>query len=229
MSTRSFRILISLCGILGVVTLGTSFLINQGPPAGATIAQIMVWGKQNFISVLLGTWLQGIGSLLSVIFVFALVRLANAITWLSGLLTILAGAILLAVSLTECTFYLSADYSGLNHDPTALATSLILITAVQHMYFIGPALLLPLGIVTLLSGILPQVLSYLALVIGVAFEILGLVGLFIPFQIVTIILPIFVEFWLLAAAITLLLTLGKISDSRLQQNQKPGTPSPFIA
>jgi hypothetical protein len=218
MSTRSFRILAALCGILGVATLITSFLINQGPPPDSTIAQVMVWGKQNFIFVLLGAWLQGIGSLLNVIFVFALVRLANATTWLSGLITMLAGTIILAVSLTECTFYLSADYGGASGDMTTLSVSLILIKAIQHMYFIAPALLLPLGIVILGSGVLPQVFGYLALVIGAVFEILGLVGLFIPFQIITIVVPILVEFWILAAAIILFISSLSTSGQRCRQH-----------
>jgi hypothetical protein len=101
MSTRRFYLLTAFCGMLEVATLIASFLINFGPPPGATLAQIMVWGKQNANSVLLGAWLQGIGSLLNVLFIFALVRLANATAWLSGWITKLAATITLAVSLTE--------------------------------------------------------------------------------------------------------------------------------
>ncbi len=221
MSTRLFSLLTALCGILGVVTLITSFIINQGPPSGSTIAQVMVWGRQNINTVLLGAWLQGIGSLLNVIFVFALVRLANATTWLSGWITVLAGTIILAVSLTEITFYLSAVYGGLNNDPATVSISLTLIKAVQHLYFIAPAILLPLGIVVLGSHVLPQVFGYLALVIGAVFEILGLVGLFVAIQAALNFVPGLFALWVLAAAIVLAVSAGKASNSRSLNERTP--------
>jgi hypothetical protein len=48
-------------------------------------------------------------------------------------------------------------------------------------YFIvaAPALFLPLGVVILGSRVLPRVFGYLALVLGAAFAILGVVFLFI--------------------------------------------------
>jgi hypothetical protein len=229
MSTRRFQLLTALCGILGVVILITSFLINLGPPSGATIAQIMVWGKQNANSVLLGAWLQGIGSLLNVVFVFALVRMANATTWLSGWITKLAGTITLMVSLTEIIFYLSAVYGGLNNDSTTVSTSLILIKAVQHLYFIAPPILLPLGVVVLGSRILPRAFGYLALGIGVVFMLLGLVFLFVNILNILDFVPGLFALWILAAAITLIVNARKTSDTRSLQEHTPdvhASPSP---
>ncbi len=213
MSTRRFRLLAALCGILGVVTLITSFLINQGPPPGSTIAQVMVWGKQNVTPVLVGAWLQGIGSLLNVIFVFALVRLANATNWFSGLLTMLAATIILAVSLTEMMFYFSAVYGGLSNDLATVSTSLILLKAVQHLYFIAPPILLPLGIVVLGSRVLPRVFGYLALGIGAVFALAGLLFLFIDIINVLNFVPMLFALWVLGAASTLIVNLGKVSEA----------------
>jgi hypothetical protein len=52
MSTKLFRLLSSLSGIVGVILLGISFNINPGPPANATSAQLIAFANQNFTSVL---------------------------------------------------------------------------------------------------------------------------------------------------------------------------------
>ena len=53
--------------------------------------------------------------------------------------------------------------------------SLVLISAVQHLYFIvaAPSLFFPLGIVLLGSAVLPRVFGYLALVLAGLFAVLG--------------------------------------------------------
>lgn len=57
MDTRNSRNLLATLGFIGIVALSASFAINPGPPAGATLPQIMVWGKQNqvLIEVVLGS------------------------------------------------------------------------------------------------------------------------------------------------------------------------------
>jgi hypothetical protein len=174
MSTRLFRLLSSLSGIVGVIMLITSFSINPGPPPNATSAQLIAFANQNFTSVLWGAWLQAVGPLLIVLFAFALVSLAGATTRLAGWMTLFGGALLMMVSLVEITLYIGALYSM-----TTGLMSLDLIHAVQHLYFIvaAPALFLPLGAVLLGSQVLPRVFGYLALVLGAAFAILGVVFL----------------------------------------------------
>jgi hypothetical protein len=92
--------------------------------------------------------------------------------------------------------------------------SLELIRAVQHLYFIvaAPAFFLPLGIVILGSNVLPRLLGYLALVLGAAFAIAGVVTL------LSLTVPVVVQaaasiqvLWWLAAAITLIVRAGKAS------------------
>lgn len=223
MSTKLFRMLAALSGIIGVILLGISFTINPGPPANATTAQLIVFANQNFTSVLWGAWLQAVGPLLILVFAFALVCLAGAATKLSGWMTLFGGAVLTMVSLIEITFYIGTLY-GLS---TGL-TSGDLIHAVQHLYFIvaAPALFLPLGVVILSSHILPRVLGYLALVLGAAFAILGVTFL------TTLILPAWVTafagiqgLWWLAAAILLIVRPGKTSDLAPVNEQEPvGSP-----
>src|SRR5215472_1570631 len=112
MSNRLFRNLSALCGIIGVIMLITSFSINPGPPSNATSAQLIAFANQNFTSVLWGAWLQAIGTLLPVLFAFAIVILAGATTRLAGWMTIFGGTILIMVSLVEITFYITTLYSN---------------------------------------------------------------------------------------------------------------------
>ncbi len=58
------RILVALCGVLGPATLVTSFLMNPAPPATATIEQLRAFATEHQTTIVLGRWLQGIGSVL---------------------------------------------------------------------------------------------------------------------------------------------------------------------
>ena len=212
MSTRLFRILTSLCAIVGVVMLITSFAINPGPPPNPTAAQLIAFSNQYHNFILIGAWLQAISPALIVLFAFAIVHLAGAAARLMGWMTLFGATVLMTVSLVEIVFYLSAV------NGTTATTGLIsldLIAAVQHLYSMvaAPALFFPLAIVILNSRVLPHVFGYVALVIGAAFAILGVADLFSPLQNVVNVLSIAQGFWWLSAAITLLVRTGKASDN----------------
>ena len=64
--------LVAACGIFGTVALIGSFMINPAPPAGLSIGQLADWGMQHHTTIVLGGWLQGVGSLLTVLFSLAL-------------------------------------------------------------------------------------------------------------------------------------------------------------
>jgi hypothetical protein len=219
MPTKLFRLLSALSGIVGVILLGISFNLNPGPPANATTAQLRAFAIQNFTSILWGAWLQAVGPLLIVLFAFALVCLAGATTRLAGWMTLFGGALLMIVSLVEVTLYIGTLYST-----TTGLVSLDLIHAVQHLYFIvaAPALFLPLGVVMLGSRVLPRVFGYLTLVLGAAFALLGVVFLS------SLTLPALVTafaglqaFWWLAAAIALIVSTAKTSDTASVNAREP--------
>jgi hypothetical protein len=210
MSIKLFRRLSGLSGIIGVIVLGISFTINPGPPANTTTAQLIAFANQNFTSILWGAWLQAVGPLLIVLFAFALVSLAGATTRLAGWMTMFGGAILMTVSLVEITLYMGTLYAT-----TTKFVSLDLIHAVQHLYFIvaAPSLFLPLGAVLLGSAVLPRVFGYLALALGAAFAILGVVFLSSLTLPATVLASAGIQaFWWLAAAITLIVRSAKTSD-----------------
>src|SRR5208283_1527079 len=52
-----------------------SFAINNGPPPGASSAELVKFCQQNDATILWGAWLQAIGPVLIVLFAFALVPL----------------------------------------------------------------------------------------------------------------------------------------------------------
>ena len=171
-SKRSLRILGGLAGAVGVVLLGLSFAINTGPPPNPTSAELMKFGQENYAKILWGSWLQAVGPVLIVLFAFSLVHLAGATQRLAGWMTFFGATILMTVSLVEITFYIGA----LHTDPAVMPyISLVLISAVQHLYFIvaAPSLFFPLGIVLLRSAVLPRVFGYLALVLAGIFAVLG--------------------------------------------------------
>jgi hypothetical protein len=208
-----FCLLSAVSCIVGVVLLVASFAINPGLPPNLPDAQMAAFAQQHYAAELWGEWLQAVGPVFIVLFAFALVRLAGATQRLSGWMTMFGATTLMTVSLIEITFYLSAMFAV----PTMMpALSLKLIYAVQHLYFIvaAPALFFPLGLVLLGSRVLPRILGYLALVVAVGFAGAGvafLMKLALPDAVTASgsVQPI----WWLAAAITLMVRSGKISEA----------------
>lgn len=213
-SKRKLCIFGGLAGVIGVVLLGLSFAINAGPPPDATSADLLKFGHENYANILWGSWMQAVGPVLIVFFAFSLVHLAGATQRLSGWMTFFGATILMTVSLVEVTFYISA----LHTDPATMPNiSLLLISAVQHLYFIvaAPSLFLPLGVVLLQSAVLPRVFGYLALALAVLFAALGVSYM------LRLILPAFVTafggvqaLWWLAASIALIVRGGTLAASQ---------------
>jgi hypothetical protein len=213
-SKRTLCIFSGLAGVIGVVLLGLSFAINAGPPPNATSAELTKFGHDNYANILWGAWMQAVGPILIVFFAFALVHLAGASQRMAGWMTFFGATILMTVSLVEITFYISA----LHADPATMPSiSLVLISAVQHLYFIvaAPSLFLPLGIVILGSAVLPRPFGYLALALAAAFAALGVAYM------LRLTLPPFVTgfagvqaLWWLAASIALIARSGAMAASQ---------------
>jgi len=213
-SKRKVCIFSGLGGVIGVVLLGLSFAINTGPPSNATNAELMKFGHDNYANILWGAWMQAVGPVLIVLFAFSLVYLAGATQQLAGWMTFFGATILMTVNLVEITFYISA----LHADPAMMPyISLVLISAVQHLYFIvaAPSLFLPLGIVLLRSAVLPRPFGYLAIALAALFAALG-AGYMLQLT-----LPAFVvafagvqALWWLTAAIALMVRRGQMWPSQ---------------
>lgn len=206
MLTRRATFWAAVSGLLGTCMLGISFAINSnGPPAGASGAQLAAFGQQHHDAILWGAWLQAVGPVLIVLFALAIVVLARATARLAGWMTLFGASTLMTVSLVEIVGYIGT----LQTSPATMAgTSLALIYSVQHLYFIvaAPAVWLPLGLVILGSGVLPRILGYLALVLAAAFALAGV------FTLLDLTVPVAVQifgsvqalWWLAAAGILLM-------------------------
>ncbi len=179
MSRDAFRILSAVCCIVGIVMLGASFWINPGPPPNPTSTQLAAFAQQYFAAILWGAWLQAVGTVLTVVFAFAIVYLAGATGRFAGVIALFGGAILTMAGLVEVTFYIVT----LSPEPPTMGLiGLALINATQHVYLIvaAPSLFLPLGAVILGSTVLPRIFGFLTLPLGVAFALVGALSLFSP-------------------------------------------------
>src|SRR5581483_4183732 len=108
---KSFRLLTALAGVIGVI-LVASFRINPGPPAGASLTTILDYGRQHATSIALGGWMQGMGSVFNILFAVGLMELTGCTRKLSGWVTLLSGAGILATSLAESGLYFAALEAG---------------------------------------------------------------------------------------------------------------------
>jgi len=189
-SNRSFLIPIAISGIVGQCFLSIYFSGILVPKELITtlnsVSQLSDLVTKHQSAIFLDAWLMGIGSFLSVIFYIGLVYESGAITRLSGLLTIIASAVVLAVALVDVTFMVAASNAAiLGHtDTTKVAFDFVAGggEAFDYTFIFGPApmLITSIGIVLLRSHIIPAFFGYAAIVVGVMFFIAGLLSIFYP-------------------------------------------------
>ncbi|HEY1929113.1 MAG TPA: hypothetical protein VGG92_16735 [Caulobacteraceae bacterium] len=206
-----FRSVAGLCGVAGPIILVGSFRMNPAPPSGMGPAALAAWAAPHEGLILLGGWAQGIGSLLIVIFALAVAELGGDASPFGRRLTMLAGATILMVSLMEIAFYLAAARAIATKDVLLGMVADGLIRAVQHVFLIAPALLLPLGVVILKSGVLPSAFGYAALAFGATLQALGLAGLIWNLQGVVDVVLIAQSVWFVLAGATLVLREGEVA------------------
>ena len=173
---------VALSGVVGVVMLGSSFLLLPNVPAlTVPLARIVDYANGHHALLLLTAWLEAVGSALYVGF---LVVLANREVAggrrTAGLLTILCGAAVLAVGLFYAICLIAmAESSKLGG--TQLRTALIAYgfwAACEHAFLLAPPVFLPLGFALRGSSTLGPRFSNTAIAFGCASILLGLVGLF---------------------------------------------------
>jgi hypothetical protein len=179
---RAVSILTGICGILGTLALviyfSAPFWLMPLPPPNATVEQVMAFGTKYRTVILWDTWLQQIGSFLSVVFTLALVHLAGTSNRFAGRLTLLVCGVIMALSLAEGTFALSAVQAGDNGHRDAALTCFDMTNVFVHIFLIAPSLFLVMGYALLGTTILPRWLVYTAIIFGILFQVLGVVGLF---------------------------------------------------
>lgn len=160
-------------GVCGVVMIGLSFAINEGPPPGTTADALLTFAAAHHMAIVMGAWLQAVGTVMLCAFAVLLVSPPLAPSGDGVGLVVLGLSPLVTVCLMEVTFYLA----GANADTTELGgLSVAVIGAVQHLYFIiaAPAAFITLGFVLLRAASLPRAFAVAALLLGVLFFVLGI-------------------------------------------------------
>ena len=173
LSARWTAILAGCAGILGVLMIGESFHLNNGPPLTSPDSTFLAYAVANRERVLWGAWLQAAGPALIIVLALTLVSLSKATSRVSGLLTIFGAGVLMTTNLMEIACYIAGLFPNPPELPRIANTFGY---AVQHLYFFvaAPALFLSLGCVLLGSAVLPKLFAWLALGLGAAFVVLGL-------------------------------------------------------
>jgi hypothetical protein len=225
---RRFHLLAALCGIAGVVALGAYFVLPPPtPPANASAAEVTRIATQSRDLFYLFAWLQAAGSLLSAIFFLALIHLANATTRFAGLAAQVGVAVLLSVALIEGVLTIDVAAATANGHPATALTSYDLMGQFIHIYPIVPApmIFVALGAALVDASVLPKTFAWLAMALGGAFAIVGLVGLFNPVAANAVVaLLIGEELWLAAAAIALV--VGTVRTGLPGDGATHGMPIP---
>jgi hypothetical protein len=210
MPDRTSRRIAGLCGIAGPIALTVYFAapaVTNWPYAGASAAHLTAYANTHKTLFFAGAWFQATGTLLSIVFFLAIVQLAGAATRLSGLLVIVASAALLGLVLVEAALLMEVPLAAANGDTATVVTTFDLSNGVFARVFpLAPAsaAYVGLGAVILGSSVLHRWFGYVAVGLGLAFEVAGIVALFtIVGLVLAIILSVVQELWIIAAAVAL--------------------------
>ncbi len=207
-------VLTSLCGLIGTVALTLYFSAPFNwmplPPPDATTTQIFVFGHKYHTAILIDTWLQQLGTILSVIFALALVQFAGTSHTLAGRLTLLTSTVITSLSLAEGSFALGAMQAGDNGHLDAALTCYELTNTFIHIFLLAPSLFLVLGFALRNTTVLPKIFIWSAIVLGIFFQSLGVIALFDnKFILIVIGVLMLQNLWTIIASITLLVKKGE--------------------
>jgi hypothetical protein len=200
--------LVAMSGIAGVMALAVYYSVPLPlPPPNAGIQEIMDFGAHFNNRILFDTWLQAIGSFLAVVFFLGVIYMARGTERLSGWIAILGSTLVLAMSLLDVALVLGAVQGAMNGHLTTVLACFDLTFVFIHIFPLVPASATFLGLGALLLGtrLLPRIFAYAALALGVAFEVLGFIGLFKPQANAAMVLLLSSqELWIVASALVLI-------------------------
>jgi hypothetical protein len=207
---RTLRKVAGLCGVAGPIALTVYFAapaLTNWPYAGASAAHLTAYANSHQTLFFAGAWFQATGTLLSIIFFLAIVELAGAATRLPGLVVIVASAALLGLVLVEAALLMEVPLAAANGDAATVVTTFDLSNGVFARVFpMAPAsaAYVGLGVVILGSHVLHRWFGYVAVGLGLAFELTGIIALFtLVGVILAIVLSVVQELWIIAAAVAL--------------------------
>jgi hypothetical protein len=180
-SARNRRVA-GACGILGPIFLIVYFgapAVTGWPYGGASPEKLIEYVTSHSSLFYAGAWFQTTGTLLSIIFYLAVLDAAELRAGFWGHVLLVASASLLSVVLVEAALLVAVPLAAQNGDKATVATSFALSNGVFARVFpLAPASgsYIALGAVVLGSGILPRRFGQIALALGVAFELAGVLA-----------------------------------------------------
>lgn len=207
---RILRMTAAVCGLVGPIGLTVYFAapaFSNWPYAGASASQLTSYALAHKSLFFAGAWFEVTGTLLCVIFFLATVQLAGAGNRLSGLLVIVASTSLLGLVLVEAALLVAVPMAAASGDTPTVVTTFDLSNGVFVRIFpLAPASVcyIALGAVIVGSGVLHRWFGYVAIGLGLAFELSGLIAVFSTAGLIlTVALSAGQELWIVAAAIAL--------------------------
>lgn len=206
--------LTAFCGIAGTIALclyfSAPFHWMPLPAPTATAAQVLEFGVKYHTAILIDTWLQQFGTVLSVLFALSLVQLSGKAQTLAGRLTLLASTVITSLSLAEGTFALGAMQAGSNGHLEAALACFELTNVFIHIFLLAPSLFLMLGFALKGTTVLPRFFQVSAITLGMLFQLTGIIALFNDqFLLIVIIILNLQCLWTLAASVSLIIRKGK--------------------
>ena len=203
----------SLCELIETAALTIYFSAPYNwlplPPINATATQMFIFGHTYHTAILIDTWLQQFGTILTVVFVLALVQFAGTSQTLAGRLTLLVCTVITSLSLAEGSFALGAMQAVDNGHLDAALTCYELTNTFIHIFLLAPSLFLVLGFALRNSTVLPKIFIWSAIVLGICFQSLGIIALFDnKFIVVVIGILMLQNLWTIIASVTLVIRKG---------------------
>ena len=206
--TRTVRGLAALCGVAGPAALTVYFAapaFANWPYAGAPAARLVSYAMSHSSLFYAGAWFQVTGTLLCVIFFATIVRLAGDTAGLSGVLVLVGATTLIGLVLVEAALLVAVPAAAAAGDIATTVTTFDLSNgAFVRVFPLAPASLtyLALGLVIVRSGVLHRRLAFVAVALGIAFEVAGLLAVVSSAGlIVIVVLSVAQELWIVSAAV----------------------------
>lgn len=171
-------------GVAGTLLLAAYFTAPAflgWPFAGESAARLAAYSLDHQSLFYGGAWLQSTGTLLTVIFFLALVRMTGAANNLLATLIPVMAASLLSIVLVESAFMVAVPMAASAGDTATVATAFALSNGVFVRVFpLAPAsaTYIALGLALLSSGPIHRGFGYSAIVLGAVFELGGIAAVF---------------------------------------------------
>jgi hypothetical protein len=221
----SLRRWVAWAGVSGSVLLAAYFVIPALIPELAgllysghppTTPRVVAVGADYHTLLGAGSWIQGVGAVLCVVFFIGVAQLAKQSDGLAGRVVLLGSAVLVAVVAAEMVFTLTWAYAATVGQDQSSRTAFDLMSRFIQVFPIVPAPTVYLALAWVLrrgSPVLPSMFGWLALALGLAFLVVGFVGALATAATAgTAALSGLQDIWILTAALVILRRSALRSD-----------------